>query len=96
MTSDGVLNPSGVRIGTAEIYSVMERFNDHVEDCVCVGQRRPEDDDERILLFIKMRSGLILSDDLIRKIKATIREARSPRHVPSFVFQVEDIPVCIF
>lgn len=56
--SDGVLNPSGVRFGSAEIYGVLERgFADRVEDAICVGQRRKEEDDERVLLFLLMRDG---------------------------------------
>lgn len=95
--SDGVLNPSGVRFGSAEIYALItpEAFPE-VEDALCVGQRRPGEDDERVLLFLKMRQGLTkqrLSEDLRGKIRKTIREGLSRRHVPSGIFEVEDIPV---
>ncbi|KAI0935188.1 hypothetical protein AcW1_008828 [Taiwanofungus camphoratus] len=91
--SDGVLNPSGVRFGSAEIYSVMEKFSDAIDDSLCVGQRRPEDRDERVLLFLKMRSGLALSDRLKESIQSEIRNRLSPRHVPAYIFEVQDIPV---
>ncbi|KAH8101086.1 acetoacetate-CoA ligase [Cristinia sonorae] len=93
--SDGTLNPSGVRMGTSEIYSVMEKFSNVVEDSVCVGQRRPQDQDERILLFLKMKPGVPLDNALVLEIKEAIRVARSSRHVPQFVFQVEDIPYTV-
>ncbi len=91
--SDGVLNPSGVRFGSAEIYTALEAFTGVVEDSLCVGQRRKEDNDERVLLFVKMRPGNAFTKELVKDIKQTIRQKMSPRHVPSFVFEVEDIPV---
>lgn len=94
-SSDGVLNPSGVRFGSAEIYTVLEEFKDELDDTLCVGQRRPEDKDERVLLFLRMRPGVKLDDDLIRRIKEAIRKALSARHVPSYIFEVADIPVRI-
>ncbi|KAH8093865.1 acetoacetate-CoA ligase [Cristinia sonorae] len=93
--SDGVLNPSGVRMGSAEIYSVLEAFSTELEDSLCVGQRRPEDKDERVILFLKMRSGHKFTDELVEHIRKAIREARSPRHVPAFIFPVEDIPYTV-
>ncbi|KAF7793995.1 hypothetical protein EIP86_005121 [Pleurotus ostreatoroseus] len=93
--SDGVLNPNGVRFGTAEIYSVIEKFRAQLDDSLCVGQRRPEDQDERVLLFLKMRSGHVLTDSLVSRIRETIRESLSARHVPAYIFQVEDIPYTI-
>ncbi|KAJ6489561.1 hypothetical protein C8R47DRAFT_1273830 [Mycena vitilis] len=93
--SDGVLNPSGVRFGSAEIYSVLEEFSSAVDDSLCVGQRRAQDKDERVLLFLKMRKGHKLDDRLITEIKVAIRKALSPRHVPSFVFETEDIPYTV-
>lgn len=71
----------------------MENFSDVVEDSLCVGQRRPEDVDERVLLFIKMRPGNTLSQSLEGDIKKVIMQNLSSRHVPSFILQVEDIPV---
>ncbi|TCD70349.1 hypothetical protein EIP91_003701 [Steccherinum ochraceum] len=93
--SDGVLNPSGVRMGSAEIYSVLETFSTELEDTLCVAQRRPEDKDERVLLFLKMRSGHQFTDVLVERIRKAIREARSPRHVPSFIFPIDDIPYTV-
>ncbi|KAJ3555249.1 hypothetical protein NM688_g2685 [Phlebia brevispora] len=93
--SDGVLNPSGVRFGSAEIYSVLERFKQEIDDTLCVGQRRPEDKDERVLLFVKMRPGHRFNDALVQRIKQAIRQALSARHVPSYVFEVQDIPYTV-
>lgn len=93
IVSDGVLNPSGVRFGSAEIYSVMEKFSTVIEDSLCVGQRRPQDKNERVLLLLKMRSGHKFTDELEKRIRSAIRDALSSRHVPSYIFEVEDIPV---
>ncbi|KAJ7680753.1 hypothetical protein DFH06DRAFT_1164098 [Mycena polygramma] len=93
--SDGVLNPSGVRFGSAEIYSVLEQFSSAVDDSLCVGQRRAQDKDERVLLFLKMRKGYKFDNSLITEIKGAIRKALSPRHVPAFVFETEDIPYTV-
>ncbi|KAJ6594379.1 acetoacetyl-CoA synthetase [Mycena capillaripes] len=93
--SDGVLNPSGVRFGSGEIYSVLEQFSSVIDDSLCVGQRRPQDKDERVLLFLKMRNGSKLDDRLIGEIKGAIRKALSARHVPSFIFEIEDIPYTV-
>lgn len=82
-------------MGTAEIYSVLEKFGDVLDDTLCVGQRRPEDKDERVLLFLKMRPGHKFTSSLVKKIKEEIRTSLSPRHVPSFIFEVEDVPVSI-
>lgn len=89
-----MLNPSGVRFGSGEIYNVLEQFSSAIDDSLCVGQRRAQDKDERVLLFLKMRKGYKLDERLIGDIKGAIRTALSPRHVPSFVFEIEDIPVC--
>ncbi|KNZ80854.1 Acetoacetyl-CoA synthetase [Termitomyces sp. J132] len=93
--SDGVLNPSGVRFGSGEIYSVMEQFNGSIVDSLCVGQRRPQDPDERVLLFLKMRPGVRLTPKLESDIKTEIRKALSARHVPKFIFEIEDIPYTV-
>jgi acetoacetyl-CoA synthetase len=87
--SDAVLNPGGVRIGTAEIYRQVEKL-DQVLDSIVIGQDWNED--VRIVLFVKLREGVTLSDDLIKTIKQTIRHHASPRHVPAKVLQVADIP----
>lgn len=93
--SDGVLNPSGVRFGSAEIYSVLEDFSDAIDDSLCIGQRRPQDRDERVLLFLKMRPGHAFTNDITDQIRSSIRKALSPRHVPAYIFAVEDIPYTV-
>jgi acetoacetyl-CoA synthetase len=91
--SDATLNPGGVRIGTAEIYSVVERI-DEVEESVAIGQLWPPDNptDTRIVLFVKLRPGYALEDALEERIRHEIRRHASPRHVPARIVQVADIP----
>ncbi|KAF5532712.1 acetoacetate ligase [Fusarium phyllophilum] len=92
--SDGVLNPSGVRFGSADIYSVIERgFADSIADSICVGQRRPIDNNERVLLFVQMKPDKVLDEALKDRIKKAITEDLSKRHVPAFIFETPDIPV---
>jgi len=90
--SDTTLNPGGVRIGTAEIYQTVERFSE-VEDSLVIGQ--PWGNDERIILFLKMKDQSVLSEKLIKQIKKSIRESCSPRHVPAKIISVADIPYTI-
>ena len=90
--SDATLNPGGVRIGTSEIYQIIEKYPE-VLDSVIVGQNI--DNDERIILFLKLENNTILNDDIINKIKDSIKMKCSPRHVPSIVLQVNDIPYTI-
>lgn len=87
--SDAVLNPGGVRIGTAEIYRQVEKL-DEVLEAVCIGQ--DWEDDVRVVLFVKLRENLQLSEELINKIKAEIKNGATPRHVPALIKQVPDIP----
>jgi len=87
--SDTVLNPGGVRIGTAEIYRQAETVPEVLE-CVAVGQVR--DGDERIVLFVRLREGVALADALAERIRAAIRTGASPRHVPARILAVNDIP----
>ena len=87
--SDAVLNPAGVRIGTAEIYRQVEQLDEVVESLV-VGQRWHND--ERVVLFVRLRDGLVLDDDLVAAIKDRIRRNTTPRHVPAKVVQIADIP----
>ena len=87
--SDAVLNPGGVRIGTAEIYRQVEQLDEVVEGLV-IGQEW--DNDTRVVLFVRLASGLTLDDELIRHIKQQIRNNATPRHVPARVVQVDDIP----
>ncbi|HEU5177620.1 MAG TPA: acetoacetate--CoA ligase, partial [Burkholderiales bacterium] len=87
--SDATLNPGGVRIGTAEIYGVVERI-DEVEESVAIGQHWPPDNptDTRIVLFVKLRAGYELDDALADRIRHEIRRHASPRHVPARIVQV--------
>lgn len=87
--SDAVLNPGGVRIGTAEIYRQAERIDEVVESLV-IGQQWQGD--IRVILFVCLRDGLTLNDALTKKIKDQIRHNTTPRHVPAKVIQVTDIP----
>jgi acetoacetyl-CoA synthetase len=87
--SDATLNPGGVRIGTGEIYREVESFPEVVE-AVAIGQDWAQD--VRTLLFVRLREGLTLDQQLIDRIRARIRENASPRHVPAKIIQVADIP----
>jgi acetoacetyl-CoA synthetase len=72
--ADGVLNPSGVRFGSAEIYRVIEGlFWQEIADSICVGQRRPTDSDERVMLFLLMKPGATFTADLVNRIRKAIR-----------------------
>jgi len=87
--SDATLNPGGVRIGTAEIYRQVEKLEDVVEGIV-IGQEW--DNDVRVVLFVVLRQGLELDEDLVAKIKKQVRDNCTLRHVPARVVQVTDIP----
>ncbi len=87
--SDAVLNPGGVRIGTAEIYRQVEQIDEVLESLV-IGQQWQGD--VRVVLFVRLRDGVVLDDALIERIRTRIREQASPRHVPARVIQVADIP----
>jgi len=87
--SDAVLNPGGVRIGTAEIYRQVETIEDVVESLV-IGQEWQGD--VRVVLFVKLRDGSTLSEPLVTAIKRRIRDNTTPRHVPAKILQVADIP----
>ncbi|MCJ1473638.1 hypothetical protein MMC13_002289 [Lambiella insularis] len=94
--ADGVLNPSGVRFGSAEIYSVVDtRFGNIVEDSICVGQRRPGDLDESVILFLKMRENHKFNTALVKDIKDAIGKGLSRRHVPKYVFETPEIPTTV-
>ncbi|MDP6877169.1 MAG: acetoacetate--CoA ligase, partial [Candidatus Marinimicrobia bacterium] len=90
--SDATLNPGGVRIGTAEIYRVIDNFSE-ISDSLVVSQDWYED--ERIILFIKLTQDKTLSDGLIDNIKLTIKKSCSPRHVPAIILETDDIPYTI-
>ena len=87
--SDAILKPSGVRIGTAEIYNIVEKF-DEVADSLAIGQNW--EGDQRILLFVKLAPNAALTDALKDKIKKTLRDKASPRHVPALILEVPDVP----
>ncbi|MGD8560909.1 MAG: acetoacetate--CoA ligase [Desulfarculaceae bacterium] len=90
--SDATLNPGGVRIGTAEIYRQVENMPE-VADSLVVGQ--DWDNDVRVILFIRLNEGVAFDDELVKKIKTTIRTNCTPRHVPAKVIAVADIPYTI-
>ncbi|MDD5081918.1 MAG: acetoacetate--CoA ligase [Dehalococcoidales bacterium] len=87
--SDAVIKPSGVRIGTAEIYNEVEKLPE-IADSLAIGQEWRGD--QRVILFVKMSSGCRLSDELKSKIRETLRRNASPRHVPAKIIEVPDIP----
>ncbi|KAI0840000.1 acetoacetyl-coenzyme A synthetase [Hypoxylon sp. FL0890] len=94
--ADGVLNPSGVRFGSAEIYSVLERnFADRVADSICVGQRRPQDNDESVMLFLLMRPGHKFDKKLVNEVKEAVKTELTKRHVPKYVFETPEIPTTV-
>ncbi|MBT5440716.1 MAG: acetoacetate--CoA ligase, partial [Candidatus Marinimicrobia bacterium] len=90
--SDATLNPGGIRIGTAEIYRVVDRF-DAVNDSLVIGQSI--NDDERVILFIIISNGYKFSNKLVHDIKKTIFKECSPRHVPEIILETKDIPYTV-
>ena len=87
--SDAVLNPGGVRIGTAEIYRQVEQIPEVLE-IGRIGQKW--DDDVRVVLFVRLEDGVSLTPELTKKINDQIRKNTTPRHVPAKIIQVADIP----
>ncbi|MCP1727511.1 acetoacetyl-CoA synthetase [Natronospira proteinivora] len=87
--SDAVLNPGGVRIGTAEIYRQVEKLDEVVES-IAVGQNWKED--QRVILFVVLKERVELNDELAKRIRKTIRANATPRHVPAKILQVPEIP----
>ncbi len=87
--SDATLKPSGVRIGTAEIYNVVEKLPE-VADSLAIGQNW--EGDQRIILFVKLNEGYTLDDQLKQKIKVALRENASPRHVPAIIMEMPGAP----
>jgi acetoacetyl-CoA synthetase len=87
--SDSVLKPSGVRIGTGEIYRVLEQFPE-IADCLVVGQEWK--DDQRVILFVQLSSGEELTEDLKARIRKALRESASPRHVPALILSAPSFP----
>ena len=87
--SDAVLKPSGVRIGTAEIYNVVEKLGE-IADSLAIGQNW--EGEQRIILFVKLAQGVSLTKELKDKITKTLREKASPRHVPAIIMEMPDAP----
>ncbi|NWG27253.1 MAG: acetoacetate--CoA ligase, partial [Ignavibacteriaceae bacterium] len=87
--SDATLNPGGVRIGTAEIYRIVEEM-DEINDSIVVG--RKFNGDEKIVLFVVLKENIKLNQQLIEKIKSELRLKATPRHVPAEIFEVREIP----
>ena len=87
--SDSVLKPSGVRIGTAEIYNIVEKLPEVVES-LAIGQNYHGD--QRVLLFVLLKDGCTLTDELVKTMRTQLRTKGSPRHVPAMIIQVPDIP----
>ncbi len=87
--SDATLNPGGVRIGTAEIYRIVEAM-DEVTDSVVIGKKN--NGDVEVLLFVVLKEGIKLENKLINQIKLKIRNNATPRHIPSGIYQVDEIP----
>ena len=91
--SDGVLNPSGVRFGSSEIYNVvLKEFGEVVEDALCVGRRREGDADEVVVLFVKIAEGKSFDGALIKRIKEVVRKELTARHVPAVIDECKEIP----
>ena len=87
--SDATLNPGGARLGTAEIYSVVDKFKE-VKESIVIGQKW--DNDVRIILFVVLKKPKSLNEDLSLNLKKAIRLDASPRHVPKKIIEVSDIP----
>ena len=87
--SDAILNPGGVRIGTAEIYRAVEQIDEVVESIVIAQEWER---DVRVVLFVRLRDGVQFDDALAARIRRRIRDNATPRHVPAKILQVGDIP----
>jgi acetoacetyl-CoA synthetase len=90
--SDATLNPGGVRIGTAEIYRIVESLP-FVQDSIVVGQR--VEGEERVVLFVVLRGERLLDDATAAEIRQAVRDAASPRHVPAVIRQIREVPVTV-
>lgn len=93
--SDGTLNPNGIRFGSADIYNIVEPLEE-IEDSLCVGQRNPvSPEEERVILFLKLKESAALDTNLLDGVKRAIRSSLSPRHVPSIIMEIKEIPYTI-
>lgn len=97
--SDGVLNPSGIRFGSGEVYAITESppFNTTlgIAETLCVGRRRPGDTDEAVFLFVRMQEDRHFTTDLKEKLREAIAKGLSRRHVPRFIEEVKEIPYTV-
>ncbi|KAJ0420294.1 hypothetical protein BJY00DRAFT_301689 [Aspergillus carlsbadensis] len=94
--SDGVLNPAGVRFGSAEIYNVLAREGGEATvDSLCVGQRRAGDADETVVLFVQLARGRPLTRPLAARLRERISSLLSPRHAPRYIFAVPEVPYTV-
>ncbi|XP_038056888.1 acetoacetyl-CoA synthetase-like [Patiria miniata] len=91
--SDGTLNPNGVRFGSADIYKLIEDFKE-IQDSLCVPQRSANNE-ERVVLFLKMADEGDFSQELVRRVKVAIRSGLSARHIPEVILETKDIPYTI-
>lgn len=91
--SDGVLNPSGVRFGSSEIYNViLKEFPTEVEDALCIGRMRLGDIDETVVLFLKMKEGFPCDEAFKNRVRKAIEISHSRRHVPGIIDECFEIP----
>jgi acetoacetyl-CoA synthetase len=90
--SDATLNPGGVRIGTADLYRVVEQMPE-IQDSLVIGQ--DWEDDVRVVLFVQPADGVELDDELVGRIRAELKRSASPRHVPAVVLAVPAVPYTI-
>lgn len=90
-------DPSGIRFGSSEIYAIVEQlpFTSQISDSLCVGRRRPQDQDEEVFLFLVMRSGRRLTSDLKQQLRMAVRNGLSARHVPKYILEIPAVPVTI-
>lgn len=93
--SDGVLKPAGVRFGSSEIYNILLKHFPEVEESLCIGRRRDVDNDEAVILFLKMARKRVFTRDLAENIRATVRRELSARHVPSIIDECPEVPVTV-
>lgn len=94
--SDGVLNPSGIRFGSTELYTVLEtHFSKCIADSIAVGQKRSHDMEESVILFLLMKPGKSFTIELVKEVKAAIARDLSKRHVPRYVFETPEIPTTV-
>lgn len=92
--SDGILNPAGIRFGSAELYNILlKAFPEEVEDAVAVGRRREGEADEVVCLFIVMKNGLVVDDAFRGRVKKAVRDGLSIRHVPGVIEGCPEVPV---